>query len=149
MECCDAGTQYVRGVSDQLTQQEVQAYLLRYRPPHGSATHEKKKMCLSHEEFLHRFLIHVLPRGFKRIRHYGLNANRNKASQLSLCRTILNAPTPVMTAPESAEAFVLRVTGHDPTRCRHCHTGHLIIVYQLPRPTRLPDLRATGPPAAS
>lgn len=106
-------------------------------------------MRLSHEAFLHRFLIDVLPTGFKRIRHYGLNANLNQASKLSLCRTILNALTPVMTAPESAEAFVLRVMGHDLTPCRHCHTGHLIILYPLPRPTRLPELRATGPPAAS
>lgn len=132
--------------NERLVRVDAENVVFRYRPPHGSATHEKKTMRLSHEEFLHRFLIHVLPTGFKRIRHYGLNANRNKASKLSLCRTILNAPTPLMTAPESAEAFVLRVTGHDPMRCRHCPTGHLIIVYQLPRPTRLPDLRATGPP---
>jgi len=121
----------------------------RYRPPHGSATHEKKILRLIHEEFLRRFLFHVLPPGFKRIRHYGLTANRNKARKLAACRALFHAPTPAVRAIESAEAFFIRVTGHDPTRCRHCHTGQLILIRQLPRPTRLPELRATGPPAAS
>ena len=106
-------------------------------------------MRLSHQEFLQRFLIHVLPAGFKRIRHYGLTANRGKAAKLAQTRAQLNAPTPVSAPPESAEAFLLRVTGHDPTRCRHCQQGSLIVIRQLPRPTRLPDLRATGPPAPS
>ena len=125
------------------------AVVFRYRPPRGSVTHEKKKMRLSHEEFLRRFLLHVLPPGFKRIRHYGLTANRGKAAKLAHCRAQLNAPTPVIAPPESAEAFLMRVTGHDPTRCRHCQQGPLIIVRHLPRPTRLPDLRATGPPIVS
>jgi len=64
----------------------------RYRPPHGSATHEKKILRLTHEEFLRRFLWHVLPPGFKRIRHYGLTANRNKAAKLAQCRTLLKDP---------------------------------------------------------
>lgn len=118
----------------------------RYRPPHGSATQEKKTLRLSHEEFLRRFLLHVLPPGFKRIRHYGLNANRNKATQLAHCRAALNAPPLPAPKIESADAFLLRVTGHDPTRCRHCQIGHLIVIQHLPRPMRLPDLRQTGPP---
>jgi hypothetical protein len=117
----------------------------RYRPPHG--THEKKIMRLTHEEFLHRFLWHVLPTGFKRIRHYGLTANRNKAAKLARCRMHLNASAPTLAPVESAAAFLLRVTGRDPTQCRHCHTGQLILIRHLPRPIRLPELRATGPPA--
>ncbi len=121
----------------------------RYRPPHGSATHEKKVLRLSSEEFLRRFLLHVLPQGFKRIRHYGLTANRNKATKLAACRAALNAPAPIVRAAESADAFLLRVTGHDATLCRHCKEGSLIVIRHLPRPTRLPDLRATGPPTPS
>jgi hypothetical protein len=119
----------------------------RYRPPHGSATQEKKLMRLSHGEFLRRFLLHVLPPNFKRIRHYGLTANRNKAEKLATCRAVLKAPAPTVREPESAEAFFSRVTGHDPSRCRHCPHGQLILIRQLPRPIRLPELRATGPPS--
>lgn len=118
----------------------------RYRAACGSATQQKKILRLTHTEFLRRFLLHVLPSGFKRIRHYGLTANRNKAVQLAACRTALKAPPPRPPITESVEAFVLRVTGHDPRRCRQCHAGHLIILRHLPRPTRLPALRATGPP---
>lgn len=120
----------------------------RYRPPRGSVTHDSKTMRLTHVEFLRRFLLHVLPSGFKRIRHYGITANRNKAYKLAACRAILNAVTPTPPKIESAEAFCLRVTGVDPHRCRHCKNGMLIIIQHLPRPTRLPDLRATGPPDA-
>lgn len=129
-----------------VTDQDVR---FRYRPPRGSATQEKKTMRLAHDEFLRRFLLHVLPAGFKRIRHYGLTANRNKARKLAAVRAVLQAPAPTPTAVESPEAFFARVTGRDPTRCRHCHEGILIVVLHLPRPLRLPDLRATGPPTSS
>ncbi len=135
--------------NERLVRVDDQHVVFRYRPPRGSASHEKKTMRLAHEEFLHRFLLHVLPPGFKRIRHYGLTANRNKARQLAACRTCLKAPAPVAAPPELAAAFLVRVTGHDPTRCRHCEQGRLLIVHQLPRPERLPDLRATGPPTSS
>jgi hypothetical protein len=135
--------------NERLVRVDDKDVVFRYRPSRGCVTHEKKKMRLSHEEFLQRFLIHVLPPGFKRIRHYGLTANRNKATKLAVSRKTLNAPKPVVTPIESPEAFLLRLTGQDPTRCRHCQQGPLIIVRQLPRPTRLPDLHATGPPAPS
>jgi hypothetical protein len=60
--------------------------------------HQSKRrvMTLSHEEFLRRFLQHVLPRGFPRIRYFGLLANRRRAELLPLCRTLLLAhPQPV------------------------------------------------------
>lgn len=123
--------------------------VFRYRPPHGSIAHTKKTMRLPHEEFLRRFLLHVLPERFKRIRHYGLTANRNKAKNLAAARAVLNAPTPIPNPAESAEAFLKRVSGHDPARCRHCQLGLLIVIRHFPRPARLPDLRATGPPAPS
>lgn len=129
-----------------VTDQEVR---FRYRPPRGSATHEKKTMRLSHDEFLRRFLLHVLPARFKRIRHYGLIANRNKEKNLAAARAVLHASAPMPNSAESAEAFLKRVSGRDPTRCRRCHHGTLIVILHLPPPTRLPDLRATGPPVPS
>jgi Putative transposase len=58
-------------------------------------------MTLNHEEFLRRYLPHVLPRGFPRIRYFGLAANRRRAKLLPLCRTLLLArpePAPSLLA---------------------------------------------------
>jgi hypothetical protein len=120
----------------------------RYRAPRGSATHEKKVLTLPAAEFLRRFLLHVLPSGFKRIRHFGLSANRNRARRLAAARAALKAPPPTVVT-ESPDAFLLRVSGIDPTLCRHCQNGRLILLRHLPRPTRLPQVRATGPPVPS
>jgi ribosomal protein S18 len=54
-----------------------------------------KEMTLSAQEFLRRFLLHVLPRGFMRIRHYGILANRHRAQKLRRCREFLGVPTPL------------------------------------------------------
>ena len=132
--------------NERLVHLDADTVSFRYRAPHGSPAHEKKIMRLSHEEFLRRFLLHLLPPGFKRIRHYGLTANRGKTDKLTRCRTLLNAPAPTAARNESVAAFLTRVTGRDPTRCRHCQRGNLIFVRQLPAATGLPDLRATGPP---
>jgi hypothetical protein len=64
-------------------------------------------MTLSrHEEFLRRFLQHVLPRGFPRIRYFGLLANRRRGALLPLCRTLLLArPEPLQSTPTGAAAL--------------------------------------------
>jgi hypothetical protein len=68
------------------------------------AHHSKRRlMTLSHEEFLRRFLQHVLPRGFPRIRYFGILANRRRATLLPLCRTLLLAPVdPLPSTPAAA-----------------------------------------------
>ena len=53
-----------------------------------------KVMRLDADEFIRRFLLHVLPHGFTRLRHYGLLANRCRASKLALCRDLLGQPAP-------------------------------------------------------
>jgi hypothetical protein len=52
----------------------------------------QKVMLLDVNEFIHRFLLHILPSGFQRIRHYGLFANRYRAVKLARCRQLLAAP---------------------------------------------------------
>ncbi len=68
------------------------------------AHHSKRRiMTLSHEEFLRRFLQHILPRGFPRIRYFGLFANRRRGALLPLCRTLLVLqPKPVLRKPTVA-----------------------------------------------
>ena len=92
----------------------------------------RRIMQLEPEEFLRRFTLHVLPRGFNRIRHYGLLANRNKRTLLARARAALAVPSEV--APpqsESVQAFWLRVAAIDIERCPRCQLGRLRIVQRL------------------
>jgi len=61
-------------------------------------------MTLSFDEFLHRFLLHLLPKGFVRIRHFGFLANRRRATFLPLCFQALNAAPPSQIEPEASPA---------------------------------------------
>jgi hypothetical protein len=85
-----------------------------------------KLMTLDADEFVRRFLIHVLPDGFHRIRHYGLFANANRAANIALARRLLGAPDP---APSSSESD--RPTGAHEDEERNtcpCCGGRMIIV---------------------
>ena len=90
----------------------------------------KRTVKLPIDTFIGRFLQHVLPRGFKRIRHYGLLAANHKRARLAAARAVLQMPEPQPVAIEAAQAFLVRVTGHDPCRCTQCSQGlwHAIAV---------------------
>jgi hypothetical protein len=92
-----------------------------------------KVMELDAEEFLRRFLLHVVPDGFVRIRHFGLLANRHRAAKLAQCRALLaQPPAPAPGPPESVRALMLRVTGLDNDRCPVCQQGPLRRLDRLP-----------------
>jgi len=92
-----------------------------------------KVMELDAEEFLRRFLLHVVPDGFVRIRHVGLLANRHRAAKLAQCRALLaQPPPPAPEPPESVRAVMLRVTGLDIERCPVCQQGQLRRLDRLP-----------------
>jgi len=101
------------------------------------ADHDRPKvLALAVDEFLRRFLLHVLPAGLMRIRHFGLLANRRKREHLDRCRQLLDAPPPVLAPPASAADLLQRLTGVDLTRCPVCHDGHMritAILAPLPR----------------
>jgi hypothetical protein len=81
-----------------------------------------KVLRLTADEFLRRFLLHVLPKGFVRVRHYGLMAGSNVATKLPRCRELLGEPARAAPGPKKTWADrVLEWTGTDPTRCPHCH----------------------------
>lgn len=82
-------------------------------------------MSLTADEFLRRFLLHVVPRGFMRIRHFGLLANRPRREALRRCRDRLGQPPPDATPTESPQALMQRLTGVDLARCPVCGEGHL------------------------
>jgi hypothetical protein len=84
--------------------------------------HDKAKvMTLAADEFIRRFLLHTLPEGFHRIRHYGFLANGHRAAKLALCRRLLAAPTPrpVPPAADYREQY-LRLTGRSLDVCPCC-----------------------------
>jgi hypothetical protein len=100
-----------------------------------------KVMALEAAEFIRRFLLHIVPDGFVRIRHFGLLANRTRQAKLARCRELL-APSPAPAAPlgESVQALMLRLTGIDIARCAVCPQGRLRLTEILapaPGPPRL------------
>ncbi len=106
-----------------------------------------KVMRLDADEFIRRFLLHVLPHGFTRLRYYGLLANRCRARKLALCRTLLDQPAPEPREPETMQETMLRLTGIDITMCRQCGEGTLrqILVLEPQHPAGMTAMK-TGPP---
>jgi Putative transposase/Transposase zinc-binding domain len=93
----------------------------------------KKTMTLEAHEFIRRFLLHILPDGFMRIRHFGFLANRAKQQALAQCRKLLNLDPALLQRPvESAKKLLLKITGVDLTRCPCCGEGTMIVVGDLP-----------------
>jgi hypothetical protein len=93
-----------------------------------------KSMPLDAEEFIRRFLLHVLPDGFMRIRHFGFLANRSKKHALPQCRKLLGLNPVLPEIPQkSAHDLLLELTGIDLSRCPSCKRGTMIVVGELPR----------------
>jgi len=104
----------------------------------------QKVMCLEAEEFMRRFLLHVLPSGLQRIRHYGFLANRYRAAKLARCRELLAAPAPVVERPEAPLDYRDRyelLTGKSLRDCPICGRGHMVCIE-----TFLPGALPRGPP---
>jgi predicted Zn-ribbon and HTH transcriptional regulator len=105
--------------------------LLSYRD--RKAGDRKKTMVLEAQEFIRRFLLHVLPDGFMRIRHFGFLANRTKKHSLPQCRKLLGLNPALPDVPKkSAHALLLELTGIDLSRCPSCKQGTMIVVGELP-----------------
>ena len=97
-----------------------------------------KIMTLAAEEFIRRFLLHVVPGGFVRIRHFGFLANRTRRAKLARCRALLaQPPAPAASAIESVAALMRRLTGIDIDRCPVCQQGQLHVT-EILAPTSPP-----------
>lgn len=106
----------------------VQFHWKDYRD--GSQT---KTMDLDAEEFIRRFLLHVLPEGFQRIRYYGFLANRYRRKKLDLCRQLLGMQTTGTTA--QAKDYRQRyeeLTGRSLLLCPQCRRGQMRVVETFP-----------------
>ena len=101
----------------------------RYRDRRRGNT--KKVLTLHASGFIQRFLLHVLPRGFVRVRHFGFQANGCRAHHIAQARQLLGSPAPPApdaTLRESWQHLLRRLTGRDPDRCPYCERGTLRIV---------------------
>ena len=89
-------------------------------------------ITISAVKFIRRFLLHSLPTGLVRIRHYGFWANRNRQAHLSAVRTLLGLAPAAHTPPASLEELMRQLTGIDITACPCCHRGHMRFVFEIP-----------------
>lgn len=98
---------------------------------------EQKTMTLSADEFIRRFLLHVLPDGFRRIRYYGFLANRYRREKLAQCRQLLGMraveATAVAPPPKDYRDRYEELTGCTLRECPQCHRGRMVVVEMLPR----------------
>jgi hypothetical protein len=98
-------------------------------------------MTLAPTEFIRRFLLHILPTGFQRIRYYGVLGNRHRATKLAQCRHLLGmpAPTPLTSvdAPDHRDR-VEALTGISLRRCPMCHDGHMMPIDVAAGPSTCP-----------
>ena len=117
---------------------------VRFRVRDSIHGNRRRMLTLPAETFIDRFLLHVLPKGFKRIRHYGLLGPAGKAVKLAQARKALSVPAPDPMVTESVAAFLRRIDRGDWRRCSHCACGHFVLVRALPPQRRWQPLR--GPP---
>jgi hypothetical protein len=102
---------------------------VRFRWKNYRAGGRVKTMTLAADEFIRRFLLHVLPDGFQRIRHYGFLANRSRQQKLDRCRQLLAMPPPEMPTCqlEDYRDRCQQFTGQSLKACPACGHGHMVI----------------------
>ena len=105
-------------------------------------------MTLEAVAFVRRFLTHVLPSGFVRVRHYGLLANRHRQEKLVRCRELLGMAVTPQAATASTDSDVIPPPVHEATVtrtrvCPRCGAGRMIVIAELP-PLTLPEGIAVG-----
>jgi Putative transposase/Transposase zinc-binding domain len=106
--------------------------------------HSRQKiMSLDADEFIRRFLLHVLPDGFQRIRHYGLLAHRYCHAKLALCRQLLGVSSTSVGSitqhdkPDYRDLYE-QLTGKSLRECPVCHHGQMVVIADLPAGDRAP-----------
>jgi Putative transposase len=110
---------------------------------------QQKTMPLTADEFIRRFLLHVLPSGFHRIRYYGFLGNRHRKEKLEHCRQLLGMAPPKEGSAQPAiqEDYrdrYERLTGRSLRECPVCHRGRMIAVKVLPQVRSSPTIQDTS-----
>jgi hypothetical protein len=84
-------------------------------------------------EFIRRFLLHSLPKGFVRIRHYGFLANRDRSKKLSAIRHLMGLSDPSGKCISTIEEMIKKLTGIDISVCPRCQKGKMRLFWQIPK----------------
>ncbi|CAD6563323.1 IS91 family transposase ISAzo26 [Paraburkholderia sabiae] len=109
------------------------AVLFRWKDYRHDARHST--MTLTADEFIRRFLLHVLPDGFKRIRSYGWLANCHRAQRLAICWQLLGVKPPAARSPTIREDYrdrYQRLTGKSLRDGPVCGKGHMLCIEGMP-----------------
>jgi hypothetical protein len=114
----------------------------KWKDYRAKGRHRQKTMMLATNEFIRRFLMHVLPRGFHRIRHYGLLAKTSGADNIALARKLLAVPARTE-QPDTSEAAAVDEPRVLPRPCPCC--GGRMIIIETFVPGSMPRHRPTGP----
>jgi len=123
--------------NDRILQVDNGKVILSYRDRRDGD--RKKTMTLEAHEFIRRFLLHILPDGFMRIRHFGFLANRSKKQALARCRQLLDLDSALpKSLILSTNEWLVKITGGDLCRCPCCHKGTMIVVGDLPASSSVP-----------
>jgi hypothetical protein len=94
----------------------------------------RRTLTLTATEFIRRFMMHVLPNGFVRIRYYGFLANKHRRERLNKIRELLNAPQPTRSEEPADDKQDDLATALEEHRCPHCKVGMLWPIDVAPRP---------------
>lgn len=111
---------------------------------------QERSLSLEAGEFMRRFLLHVVPEGLMRVRHYGLFSNTSKHKVIAWCKELLGIEATMTSLTDEGEdqetpqEMLSRLTGRDVTLCPQCRTGHLILKEKLPALRLQPLLQPKG-----
>lgn len=109
------------------------AVTFRYRDNRRDDEDRYQTMSLDSLEFIRRFLLHVLPSGFVRIRYGGFFGNRHRHVKLTRCRELLNVPPPAEDNATDWKTLLERITGSPIDLCPVCKVGRMVAVEPLDR----------------
>jgi hypothetical protein len=121
----------------------------RYKDYRAERADTQKTMTLAAAEFIRRFLLHVLPPGFQRIRYYGFLGNRHRTEKLDRCRQLLAAvlpPEPVLNALRLTDYRdrYEPLTGGSLRACALCEHGRMLVIDRLVGHRSCPAIRDTS-----
>jgi hypothetical protein len=137
MEYLGRYTHRVAISNDRIVKIHKDQVTFRYRDRNDND--KMKLMALNASEFIRRFLMHILPDGFMKIRHYGILSNRSRKTKLAACKALLGVchPDSPQNSKESWQELLTRITGRDPRLCPYCSKGRMTFKEVL-NPSALP-----------
>jgi hypothetical protein len=123
-------TKPLRGIELWKTSVRLELGQIQFRWKDYRDDNRHKTMTLGADEFIRRFLLHVLPDGFQRIRYFGFLANRYRAEKLALCRQLMQMPPPATTREVNKDYRdqYEALTGISLKKCPLCRCGNMVVI---------------------